>query len=332
MEQLELVAVEIEEAGRLIKVGRVPHLRLAFLLLDNAAEVMMYRAVQGQNLFQGVYASMRRQMMSMQSVLGNDRDFMNHLREIESKVLPERTINQLDQEFRAKANFLMKRGLLDSSLATIVKKLHRYRNELYHTMHIRREVLEPATLVYFDVACSLLTSLMHPDSYSSGEPYTDLARFGVARPGRLAGDTAAHVAAQLRTEGGMDVPIVRAALIAHLVGRLDDLDEVISMIQVTLPDEYDEFDDAIRVIQTDWKNDLLPLDELRRQRFPVSERKLGLWRRQVVSLADIDDRYAMFARFAGIEDSFEPFETEAQNLYSAIDRMVQAAVDEELGK
>jgi hypothetical protein len=40
----------------------------------------------------------------------------------------------------------------------------------------------------------------------------------------------------------------------------------------------------------------------------------------------------MFARFAGIEDSFEPFETEAQDLYSAIDRMVQAAADEELGK
>jgi len=332
VEQLELVAVEIEEAGRLIKVGRVPHLRLAFLLLDNATEVMMHLAVQGQNLFQGVYASMHRQMLSMQSVLGDDRDFMNQLREIESKVLPDRTLNQLDQEFRAKANFLAERGLLDSSLATIVKKLHRYRNELYHTMHIRREVLEPAALVYFDVACSLLTSLMHPHSYSSGEPYTDLARFGVAHLGGLADDTTARVAAQLRTEVGMDVPSVRAALIAHLAGRLDDLDEVISMIHSVLPDEYDELDDAIRVIQTDWKNDLLPLGELRRQRFPVSERKLELWRRQVASLGDIDDRYAMFVRFAGIEDSFEPFETEAQDFYSAIDRMVQAAVDEALGK
>jgi hypothetical protein len=332
MEQLELIAVELEEAGRLIKVGRIPHLRLAFLLLDNAAEVMMHRAVQDETQLQGVYRNLRREMLSMQSFYADNADFMDQLRDIEGKVLPERTLDRLDAEFRAKANFLVERGLLDSSLATIVKKLHRYRNELYHEMHIRKAVLEPATLVYFDVACSLLVTSKRPRSYSSGESYIDLSRFGVTHHDAFADDTTARVAAHLRTEVGMDIPKVRAALVDHLTGRLDDLDEVIYMIHAALPDRYRELNDAIHVIQTNWADELIPVEELRRQRFPVSARKLRLWRKQVASLADIADRYAMFARFAAIEDAFETFEARAQDLYDSIERTIQSAIDQEDGR
>jgi len=43
---LELFAVQIEEAGRLAKIRRLPHLRLAFLLLDNVVEVTLHREVE----------------------------------------------------------------------------------------------------------------------------------------------------------------------------------------------------------------------------------------------------------------------------------------------
>jgi hypothetical protein len=40
----------------------------------------------------------------------------------------------------------------------------------------------------------------------------------------------------------------------------------------------------------------------------------------------------MYARYAVIEDAFKSFEEKAQDLYEAIDRMVQQAIEEERGK
>ena len=77
---------------------------------------------------------------------------------------------------------------------------------------------------------------------------------------------------------------------------------------------------------------VLPPLDLRSRRFSVSERTVQFWRRQVSSLTDIIDRYAMCVRYAQIEDAFERFEEEANSLCEATDRMVQPAIDEERGK
>jgi hypothetical protein len=329
---LELVVVEIEEAGRLATIGRVPHLRLAFVLLDNAVEVMLHREVEGETLFQGVNAAMKIRMQSMEHVHGDKPEFMALLADIEARVLPERKMDDLEERFRTKVNFLAERGRLDPGIATIVKTLHRYRNDLYHRLQLRREVLKPATLVYFDVACSILASWRFQRSWSSGEPYTDLARFGIAMRGAFKDDVTQDVATQFRATVDLDEAAVRAALTDHLTSRLDNLDQVIAMIRDAAPEEYDKPDDVFRIIQSDWKNDLPSPADLRAQRFPVSERKVQLWRRHVASLGGVSDRYAMYARYAEIEHAFESFEEEANDLYEAIDRMVQQAIDEERGK
>jgi len=43
MERLTLILEQLEECKRLILLGGVPHLRMALLLLDNAAEMLMHR-------------------------------------------------------------------------------------------------------------------------------------------------------------------------------------------------------------------------------------------------------------------------------------------------
>jgi hypothetical protein len=45
MERLVLIVDQLEEAKRLIQVGSLSQLRIALILLDNASEVLMYRAV-----------------------------------------------------------------------------------------------------------------------------------------------------------------------------------------------------------------------------------------------------------------------------------------------
>jgi hypothetical protein len=268
----------------------------------------------------------------MQPFHGDKPEFMALMSEIDARVLPDRKMGDLEEHFRTKINFLAERKKLDPPVAAIVKKLHRYRNDLYHRLQLRREVLEPATIIYFDVACAVLAALHFQRSWSSAESYEDLARFGVMAHARVQQDITAHVASPLRESVGMDVSAIRAALSDHLDGRLDDLEETVSMVRAAMPDEYDDSDDVYRIIQSDWKNELPAPSELRKRHFPAFGRKLPLWRRQVASLTDISDRYAMYARCAAIEDDFESFEAETSALYEAIHRLVQQTFDEERGK
>ena len=46
LERLEMMAVQLDEAGAFLARGTVSHARLAFILLDNAAEVIMRRNVE----------------------------------------------------------------------------------------------------------------------------------------------------------------------------------------------------------------------------------------------------------------------------------------------
>jgi hypothetical protein len=169
-------------------------------------------------------------------------------------------------------------------------------------------------------------------SWSSAESYEDLARFGVTIRSFMQDDITALVASKLRAVVQIDMRAIRAAVIGHLSGRIDDLEKSISVIRADIPDGYDDADDVYRVVQSDWWKELLAPDELRDQRFPVLGRTLELWRKQVRSLIEVDDRYEMYARYASIEDAFEPFERQVEALEEAIDRAVQQEIDERRGK
>ncbi len=247
-------------------------------------------------------------------------------------MLSDRKIEKLEREFGANANFLADRGKLDPAVATIAKNLHRYRNGLYHRLQLRKEVLRPATYVYFDVACSVLATWTFQRSWSSEEAYEDLARFGVTQYDLFENDVTNRVASHLRASVGIDLASARTALIDHLNSRLDDLDEVISQIRAVMPEEYGDPGDVFRIVQSNWKERLLPPAELRDRHFPTSERMLQLWRRETRSLADIADRYTMYARYATVEDALQKFEQQASDLHETIERAVELAIDEERGR
>ena len=334
MEQLELVAVQLDEALNLIKVGRIPQLRLAFLLIDNAAELMMYRTTKEETEYQFLYVSMHHQAKLMQSRVADDAEIRARIQDLENKIIPEEKLKEIDREFRAKVNFLVARGRLDPSLGTILKKLHRYRNDMYHQARIRKALIETAALVYFDVACALLAAWAPPRMSSTSEPYTDLERFGIGRHDLFKDGLCNQVAQRLRDEAGVDATGVRSALISHLNERLDELDEMISfVIEEGVPPEFSSLDDAIRLIQADLMGpELPPLEDLRQQRFPVQSRTLRLWRIQVTQLAKVTDRYEMYSRFAAIEDRFETFEERVRTVAGLVDSRIQFEIDQARGK
>jgi hypothetical protein len=59
MEHLRYVIIQLEEAKRFIQTKRVPYLRLALLLLDNASEIQMYRAIDHELCYNDLYIRSR---------------------------------------------------------------------------------------------------------------------------------------------------------------------------------------------------------------------------------------------------------------------------------
>ncbi|MFD0576081.1 hypothetical protein [Dactylosporangium darangshiense] len=191
MQRLELVIVQFEEVKRLITVGRVPQLRLALILLDSAVELIMVRMVEAEfrherfdfdqleNLRR--YEAWQHSDNPMQrrfATNGPSRDqIAAEIRRFEPRVTSKTRRRRIDRIFDDKIDFLVERQLLPIDVAPALKKLHDYRNETYHRDRHRVEVIRPAVLIYFDVACTVLDHY-NPGSMIVGRSFgPELARF-----------------------------------------------------------------------------------------------------------------------------------------------------------
>ncbi|WP_328512862.1 hypothetical protein OHB25_59400 [Streptomyces mirabilis] len=308
MERLELVVVQLEEAKRLIATGRAPHLRLAFILLDNAVEVMLHRLVQQALQFNDMQAGLLHKLRELEQAGVDDEELRELIAQTQSAVVSERDVRTLEHVFDEKALFLVRRGLLSQELAPVLKKLHQYRNETYHRDRRRPEILDPAVRIYFDVACTVLESyspfsLTYSSTFSPGP---ELERFTGARPTPLAGHLPKTVAAQLRAELDLDPAGVRSALSSYLLARLDSVDERLVSVDA-LP--WLVAGDALRLAQLPRDR---PVDLEKSRSRPGTHRPADLvrWRTRAEALAVSEaDKHAIFTEFAAIEDEFEELET-----------------------
>lgn len=72
MQRLLFVLFQLDEARRYIEDGRLPHLRLALLLLDNTAEIQMDRRIQ-DNWQRDVLRERLREFFFADAARGPDR-------------------------------------------------------------------------------------------------------------------------------------------------------------------------------------------------------------------------------------------------------------------
>ncbi|WP_435060212.1 hypothetical protein [Streptomyces sp. bgisy060] len=146
MKQLELVIVQFEEVKKLIHVGRVPQLRLAFILLDSAVELIMHRKVQREldgEQWQFNYLEKYRRMENS----GSGGDWVREqIAELEPQVTSKRRRKKINDVFGEKVKFLVERDALPTEVLPVMSRLHEYRNETYHRDEHRVDVLLPAVL------------------------------------------------------------------------------------------------------------------------------------------------------------------------------------------
>ncbi|MFF8401731.1 hypothetical protein ACF06P_08870 [Streptomyces sp. NPDC015684] len=333
MEQLELIVVQLEEAKSMIKKERVAHLRLAFILLDSVTELILHRTVQSelwdQEMLIGLLSTYK------QLAAHGSAKAATEVAAIEARIIPKSELNKIDRNFDAKVAFLVERGILDAALGPVLEKLHKYRNEMYHRDKLRREVIKPATLIYFDSACTTLNAYRHLYTLygSHSELSPELKKYAVTEGplGFVRQDLPQRIAAQLRRDVGLDLPQVRSALVQYLHARLDEVSDGLTFIEDNLGVPHLVRGDALRLVQANLTS-TTTLEQVRGRKYPYSKADLERWRSLVSALESVDDKHELVREYADIEDAFEPFEQKVQKAVTDLDRHLSLQDDIARGK
>lgn len=326
VERLERLVVHIEEALAFAQRTDTAHLRLALLLLDSAAELLLHRAVEHEltyRRFDGQLIAMYERIE--QGGLPLSDDSRRYLNEIRSRAVSKTRQRSIERNFDAKSNYLAEVGKLNVALVRVLEKLHQYRNEAYHRDHVRADSIRSAVRIYANVVCTLLRDLPAP-GIGIGMTVPDGLQPHVPDPRQLLRfDLRERIAQRL-----LERPDVATggdlseALSLHLLDRLDEL--------------RGGLDEAGGFLTPEWRKDMNPGKVLALLQTPpyagplVTSEVLDDWQRHAEYIATDPDALTAFTAFADLEDAFEPLEEQLHELLRAIDGEIQQRIDEARGK
>jgi hypothetical protein len=123
---LERLVVHVEEAIRLGTASEEAKIRLGLMLIDSAAELLMFRETDHMIVEASVYQDWLQRAEQVYSATGRGQDYIDELR---GKVFSKSKRNQIERDFNAKCDVLVKAGKLPEPYSRVLKKLHEYRNE-----------------------------------------------------------------------------------------------------------------------------------------------------------------------------------------------------------
>lgn len=359
MEHRRYVIIQLEEAKRFIQTNRVPYLRLALLLLDNASEIQMYRAVEHELDYNDLYKRMQDNILQiLKDHPGSEHDLPETLRDIlQMKLLNEKDKKKLDKYFDQKLQYLGhvlphlnvshedenlpktdKTPYLDESVADVLSHLHNYRNEAYHRAKVRPKTLLTAALILFEINCDFFLSLSkhYGLSYSSADDYSDLEqRYGISKPFRQ--EDHERIVSVLKANLPIDDQTIKTTLAEHLDSRLIDLDASLEFIRenltsATAPDkqtalEYSQFYVISKAIKQS-----ADVDEFKKFKAEYTYNDLEILRANIPMIHRAPTRIETFRCFATLEKKLEKIEPAAFELERDIDQYIQLEIDRARGK
>jgi hypothetical protein len=332
MRFLGYLLFQLDEARRYIEDGRPEHLRLAFLLLDNAAEIQMVRRIKEDLQHDDFKEKIRNNTLS----LAGQGTLPETLQELIDWVpLTRAERSKLDRFFDEKVDYMAGKGKhLDVALAGPLKHLHKYRNEAYHHAKIRTETIRTAALLLLEINCQMVLAVSPgPRSISSDDDYSWLEqRFNVDRFAfRL---DLPSIADQIRSGLLPSDNAVASALADHLRDRLsllhDALDFIVENSELSSKEAalkesqfYAEARRTAELLQKPAVNAFVPTYSLR----SIQEMET-----QLSQIRSAPNRLNAFDRFAAVERALEPVETCVNELAWKIDEAIQLAIDIARGK
>ena len=330
--------MHVEEANALSERQDVASQRLALLLFDSAAELLLHREVEHRlEMNEWLRGIVRAYEQHEEHGVPLDEDAAARKAELGAQVLSRTRTRRIRKTFDAKLDFLVAVDALTQPLSRVLVKLHRYRNEAYHRDTVRSETIHTAVAVYRYATLVLMAELA-PRMFWSDKPPPVIAKY-------FQGETHLGLEAQrqiaeallVRLEASREAGIAQD-LHDHVHARLDELEDALDFI-------VDFFDDmiggenwdreaALRSAQLPQQTDvrMMTTDDLRSLDVPVRGEDLVRWRAATARVVEAPDWIAAFSAFADLEDEFEPTEDVVLQLARELDRHIQLQVDIARGK
>ena len=334
MQFLSYVLFQLDEACRHINDGRLAQLRVALLLLDNAAEIQLARCA-AQHL---MHEAMQERIRDLAVGIPKDKRGKD-LDEITAwQPLSYSEKRAIDRNYDDKIRYLSERvKQLDIRLTKPLSHLHKYRNEAYHKARVRKQTIETAVRLLLDINCELLLKLSRGfTSYASDGDYSWIEqRFGADRLKLFRQDDLIRQAIhEFRSTVQLDDRKVRDLLMNHLVSRAQDTLNALDFIventkfpnqETAIRDSY-EFNRALRKQAGIGTQDLVSAECRHNVGFILSVQQRS---QEIIQKSD---KMQAFDLFAQIETEFEPVEDSVSELASEVDHQIQLAIDVARGK
>ena len=308
---------------------------MAFVLLDNAAEILMYRRtkdhLQQDDMYRRMFDQVRRApRKKAKEFLARD----------DVPVLSRERRRKIERYFSAKTNYLSEdKDELPVVIAKALVILHEHRNAIFHRDEVRTNLVREAGIVLFELTCDLLVYLK-PGSYvlyGSSDTLVErfCERYELARYW-ISDDGMERIRDKLRSQLTITPYKFTGALQEHLRKRIRSTEEDLDFLRSNGMPQYSSRNDALRLVEffesskpthpTTFK------ERLKAFELKVSINDFARWKREILALRRITNKYEMLVRFAEIEDEFENIEGPANQAAMDLDQTIQLAIDQARGK
>jgi hypothetical protein len=204
MRYVMLVVEQLERATRELATDHQINNRIALLLVDNAAELIVHHRLEHR-------------LRSESTV---------------RRLSPGQRVAACGQHFGDRLNVLRHLDDLSETEVDFIKVAHQYRGELYHAGLRHKAIIRPITFVYFDLVCDLFVRLPRGSrQHFHGDTFTDrLATLLGTDVNRLLSVKDDEIVAKLRAALPSDIPALLAALAKAAHAAIDRMEESMNFI------------------------------------------------------------------------------------------------------
>lgn len=330
MRKISLIVDQIDQCRKFIQSDEISYLRMALILLDNASEILMYRKVMDEF----VYEDFGKPLHKHAELLKNELAEFNL-----PALTPEPKRKKIIRFYDEKTFFLSEnRSFLNPITAKVLRILHRYRNESFHRDVVRRETIRPLVILFFEIICDLLVELT-PSSYSiSSEDNweTFCKRYNIKSANHLFGQEFLEIIRNnFKDEIKVSLPDFHEILANHLFSRFEEAFEQIEFIRVDGQriDSQEETLKRVQLFQSDRKVDFSNYKkEIVNYQPEFTLLNFENWKKSIDGFKNCIDRHSLFSAFADIEEDFEKIENQINEEALKLELGIQLEIDRSRGK
>jgi hypothetical protein len=343
MRQFAVIIEQLNQSKNLIIANDTASLRMALILLDNAAEILMYRKVLSEFYYNEFYGKICKQAQSVMPPDIFDKFLIDHS---VPEILEEKNKRKILKYFDEKITFLCDtRRLIPVPSGAVLSSLHRYRNETYHRDIIRNEILRPIAILYFELVCDLITHLRQSAAcYNSEDDWSNFfMKFGLGgcdhKMRMLTSSDIDSILSRFRTDLTITLHELKETLRKYTINRIDETLDRLNFISEALGNKdlniilkLIQFTETKAALEFNNRNLLLQSKKFNEYMAPIRIEKFLRWKEEAQAFQVLEDKLALFIAFKKLEDEFEPIEHRIYDIADELDAAIQLATDAARGK